>query len=219
MNKSLKGVKAFIWDFDGTLFDTYPRTIECFRGALKSLGRDAARGDIYSLMMVSITHAFAYYSEKFFGGDEKMLREAYDRACDSPIEFQGGPFDFAAEVLETVLSHGGENYMFTHRQNDVYLFLDHWNMRGYFKDILTLADDVIPKPSPDAIDKLAEKHGFEKSKAVMIGDREIDISCGANAGTLTCHITNGLPHGSFAADIRVENLRELLSLIKKGFNG
>ena len=38
--KNMKDIQHFIWDFDGTLFDTYPVIIDDLRCALQEYGKD-----------------------------------------------------------------------------------------------------------------------------------------------------------------------------------
>ena len=45
------------------------------------------------------------------------------------------------------------------------------------------------KPSPDAVNWICETYGLDKSETVMIGDREIDVLSGKNAGVSGCLFT------------------------------
>jgi phosphoglycolate phosphatase-like HAD superfamily hydrolase len=40
MDRDMQQIRHFIWDFDGTLFDTYPVIIKNLRSALAEYGRD-----------------------------------------------------------------------------------------------------------------------------------------------------------------------------------
>ncbi len=208
-------IKNFIWDFDGTLYDTYPYTISCFIEALRKVGVDAEheREHIYTLMMDTIPAAFCEYEERYSLGDR--LRAAYGGIVKTDPFSQGGPFPYAAVVLKRVMQNGGKNYMFTHRVEDVYGLMEYWGTLEYFEDIVTLADGFAPKPSPEALEYLMSKHGFAKETAVMIGDRDIDIKSGANAGVHTCHITNRLPYRAFPVDMRVGGLEDIYDLLSR----
>lgn len=46
-----------IWDFDGTLFDTYPLMAQSLRQALLDEGRDVPLEHIRALMNVTLGHA------------------------------------------------------------------------------------------------------------------------------------------------------------------
>lgn len=210
-------IQNFIWDFDGTLFDTYPQTIDSFMAALAAFGVRAEREEVYTLMMRSIPAAFGEFENRY--SLEGKLRAEYKKHFKTDIRSQGAPFPFALPVLKRVLSLGKRNFMFTHRVEDVYEFLEYHDFTKYFTDIVTLADKFAPKPSPAAVDYLKEKYHFSGEEAVMAGDREIDILSGRGAGILTLHITNNLPYKEFPADFRAGSLEEIYDLLGKEICG
>lgn len=211
-NKTIAEMKNFIWDFDGTLFDTYPYTINCFCDAAEKVsGKRPEFLEIYKYMMQTIGHAFVVYKDIL--GDDTALRAEYNAIRKPGPETEGDPFPYAKELLEFVCGSGRRNFMFTHRVNDVYPFMDHWDMRKYFTRIVTLADGVKGKPSPEAIYLLINEYGLDPAETVMIGDREIDILSGRNAGVFSCHITNSLPYDEFGTDFRFASLKDLFDAV------
>ena len=60
----MKNIKYFVWDFDGTLFDTYKYITAYLKRALNDFGCDEDERDILKLMMQSFTVAIDHYSEK-----------------------------------------------------------------------------------------------------------------------------------------------------------
>lgn len=46
-------LKHFIWDFDGTLFDTYPVLVDVFVELLEREGRTVEREQVAELMAIS----------------------------------------------------------------------------------------------------------------------------------------------------------------------
>ena len=51
-----------------------------------------------------------------------------------------------------------------------------------FTDYVTSEDGFPMKPAPDALLALMKRNGLDPSECVMIGDREIDVQSGYNAG-------------------------------------
>ena len=47
---------------------------------------------------------------------------------------------------------------------------------------MTSLDGFPSKPAPDALNYLVQKHGLKKAECVMVGDRDIDLDAGKNAG-------------------------------------
>jgi phosphoglycolate phosphatase-like HAD superfamily hydrolase len=54
-----------IWDFDGTLFDTYPAMGRSFSNLLKEKGHDESTNEILKYMKVSMSHAYSHYKDKY----------------------------------------------------------------------------------------------------------------------------------------------------------
>ena len=57
--------KHIIWDFDGTLFDTYPVMAKIFKELLKREGIDEPLSEIVKQMRVSMSSALKYYENKY----------------------------------------------------------------------------------------------------------------------------------------------------------
>ena len=47
---------------------------------------------------------------------------------------------------------------------------------------MTSLDGFPAKPAPDALNFLIQKHGLDRAQCVMLGDRDIDLDAGKNAG-------------------------------------
>ena len=59
-----------IWDFDGTLFDTYPSMTKAMQGALEMRGYSEPEDEIYSYLKVTTGHAKKIYKDKYGLGDD-----------------------------------------------------------------------------------------------------------------------------------------------------
>jgi HAD superfamily hydrolase (TIGR01509 family) len=76
-------------------------------------------------------------------------------------------------------------------------------------------ESAAPKPAPDGINKLLAHWNAAPSQAVMVGDYLFDLVAGRRAGTATVYV-DVAGHNQWAeqADLRVQNLGELLALVK-----
>ena len=208
----LERMQNFIWDFDGTLYDTYGNTIECFCRAAAECGVHADEAHVYELMMDTIGAAFSWYCTHE-GIEFDALRAAYNRFRRRDPVSEGGPFPYAKEVLRLVKQSGRRNFMFTHRSADLYPLMGYWETDRDFEGIVTMADGFPAKPAPDAVNYLVQKYSLDPARTVMVGDRELDILSGANAGVLTCHVTNNKPFKNCACNFRVGSLREIYAAL------
>lgn len=202
--------KHIIWDFDGTLFDTYPVMAGSFKETLEKDGIDEPLEEIMKHMKVSMTYAFNHYGEKYGIGSDFI--EAYD-SRRKEVEFDlSKPFEGMMELCKYIHETGRRNYLYTHRGESSMKMLEDFGMTGYFSDFITSEHGFERKPSPDAIQHLIRTHGINQSEAIMIGDRDLDLESGKNAGISSCYFTDRMvenPH----ADYVVTSVEELYRII------
>lgn len=204
-----------IWDFDGTLFDTYPYICGALTEALNERGFDADRTEMMYHMLETIGNAERFFADRF-GIDRSELAQRV-----SEIRAQNGlkalPFEGAKEALEAVIAHGGRNFMFSHSSRQtVCEYFDRHGMTELFTEIVTCHDNGFPyKPAPDAIDYLVKAHSMDKNTTVMIGDRDLDLASGRNAGILTCHFPCMAAPQILKADYVLTSLRDIPEMLDK----
>lgn len=201
-------LKHFIWDFDGTLFNSYPTIVEAFRRALEEYGHTADKEEIFSRMIITIPSACAYYQEKF-----SLPDECIDRFRELQKELEPEylvPMEGAVEICEEIVKRGGKNYIFTHRGTTTHDFMKSSGMGAFFTEYVTNADPAFDrKPSPNAVLYLMEKYGMDPEETVMIGDRPLDVQSGKNAGAHGCFFDSGNTGTDGGADWIIHSLDEL----------
>ncbi len=207
----MKNLKLFIWDFDGTLLDTYPFTTECLRKALLDFGHDVSQTEILEKMMVTIPHAIRYYRDLYQLPDlPDRFRYYNSNESDRPVRI----FPNIPEVLKRVRELGADNYIFTNRNNSIYHLLEEASLQNEFKEVVTAEDsNFVVKPAPDVIYYLMEKYGGTPENTVMIGDRVCDLESGYNAGCKTCHLLTPAVPQYPPCDWRIQNFAEMLDLL------
>lgn len=204
--------KHFIWDFDGTLYDTYPVSVVALRHALNDYGVDDTPDHILSLMKITLTYAVDYYLKNYSVGKDLDERFTYYRLKD---EVSVKPYPYIKELCEKICSLEAHNYLYTHRDKTSTDYLKRDGLLEYFTDFITKEDGFEFKPSPQALNSLISKRGIPKEKAIMIGDRDIDILSGKNAGIATCFY-DGCKYGKVDfADYTVKSFKEMVPLIDK----
>ena len=86
-------------------------------------------------------------------------------------------------------------------------------MTELFDYCVTSENNFAAKPSPEAMNHIVEVNGLDRNETVMIGDREIDVLAGKNAGTYGCLYT--LSPKETAADFVVDDIYKVTELIGK----
>jgi len=188
-NADVRCVKHFIWDFDGTLFDTYPIIIAQMQAVLGDFGHTIDPVELMEQLLNTVGAALEYCAEKF-SIDYAKLSDAYtvlhDQSALMPVAL---PMASVEKALAAVLSRGGKNFIFTHRNlASTNAYLKKYGLSHYFADISAPDTPGFAwKPAPDAIEFLLETHGLDRDEVAMVGDREIDLASGRAAGFRCIH--------------------------------
>ncbi len=174
--------RHFFWDFDGTLFDSYPHTLRCCWDVMTENGL-ADGWDKESVLRWLLVTFGAMKREVGMPDDAyaDFLERAH-RMGEQEIEPRVVPFPDARDVLSAVVKNGGRNYLYTHRNNTALLYLESFGFTDLFADVVTAEEGFPSKPAPDAVLALIARNGLDPADCVMIGDREIDGMSGKNAG-------------------------------------
>lgn len=159
-----------LWDFDGTLFDTYPAYTKVLS---QVIGEKVNEEEIYTKLKVSFSHAIDYYKIS-----KKQLSEIDVLKSQIIIE-DIKPF----EKVEEVLKFAHKNVIMTHKDRaGVLSILNHYGWDKYFVDMVTIDDGFPRKPNSLAYDHLHKKYNID----LAIGDRELDLLPAKELGISTC---------------------------------
>ncbi|WP_331855765.1 HAD-IA family hydrolase [Turicibacter sanguinis] len=204
-------IKHIIWDFDGTLFDSYPGMVNAFLRALKKYEIEAEYDEVLKLFLNSEKTAVQYYQNQFLLGEE--LTEVYQDE-KSHIDLSNMlPFPYAKEVCQRIKEAGRYNYILTHRGSTTYDILRKNGMVELFTEIVTKDNQFARKPDPEAIYYLLDKYQIHPKEAMIVGDREIEILLGQKAKVKTCFYESGNREPELQADYRVKSLEEVLTIL------
>ncbi|NLJ37566.1 MAG: HAD-IA family hydrolase [Candidatus Atribacteria bacterium] len=205
----------FIWDFDGTLFDTYPVIGRAFQEALGELGITEKPEILFHFMKKSIAETIDYYQSRY--QIKELLLKRYLEIRQSYSLDEQPPCSGAVKICCQIVQQGGRNFIISHREStSLYALLDHYKMRQFFTEIVTGDNGFERKPSPEAYNYLISKYQLKKESSLVIGDRILDIQAGRAAGmkTVFIHLNDGLECDF--ADFKIHSLMEVLNLKDRG---
>ncbi|MBE7103924.1 HAD-IA family hydrolase [Bacillus cereus] len=159
-----------LWDFDGTLFDTYPAYTMMLS---EILGDEVDKREIYRNLKISYSHAIQYYN---ISNDQEEKIKVLKRNF-TPKDMK--PF----EGVEEILKFAHKNVIMTHKHRaGVMEILKYYGWDKYFVDMVTIDDGFPRKPNSLAYDHLHKKYNID----LAIGDRELDLLPAKELGILTC---------------------------------
>lgn len=202
--------KAFIWDFDGTLFNSYPAMVDLLYLMLEEEGLEPDKRILHREMKKSMGDAMAY-CQQHYGVTELFIqrytarREAYD--VENSLPFPG-----ALEACQAIAASGNFNFLFTHRGENAVKMMEIHGFLPLFRENITAAYPFRRKPDPEGIAYLIGKYALNPSEILMIGDRDLDLLAGKNAGTATCYF-NEMGMTNPIADINFSHFSALKTLI------
>ncbi len=199
-----------IYDFDGTLSDTYPVFTEAFVKLLEKYDIPHDRKTVYGLFKRSVGAALNHY--EFPMSKDEAKKEFW--AIYQPIALEKQElFPDAEEILRFGRSMGKKNYVYTHSGLWVYDLMERMGISDCFDFVIDSTYEFPPKPAPDALNFLIEKCGIDKSRALMIGDRGLDIDVGHAAGINACMIDPENYYPDIKSEYRICSLSELKKIL------
>ncbi|MDR1606409.1 MAG: HAD-IA family hydrolase [Streptococcaceae bacterium] len=167
--------KNYIWDFDGTLFDTYPVMLTALRQTIAKHAIDYTGDLAYYIKRYSIRQFAQEYATPAFIDDYHEL----EASLQTDVRF----YPEIPAILRTIVENGGQNFVVSHRDDRTYDYLG--DLAGLFTDIITSDKGLARKPNPEALTYLIDSYHLAKEQTVMIGDRPLDVLAGQNAGIQT----------------------------------
>ena len=207
-------MKNYIWDFDGTLFDTYPAMVDGAWQALKDFGISKDKKEIYFKMKKYSTSYLINESNL----NAREFNELFHRYEKESTEVSR-PFPETKQVLEMLKDNGGRHFILTHRLTEsTWGLLKEHRLAHLIEEVVGIDQDFPRKPDPASLNYLIDTFHLERTDTMMIGDRRLDIEAGKNAGVATCLYDIDHFLGEIPADYVVGNLNEILtlqSIIKK----
>ena len=201
----------FIFDFDGTLSESYAAFVKAAVITAEKYGLPADEKKFYHLLKkYSTVHLFntlelgeardVAYAE-FMALTKKLLAEEAEM------------IEGTVELLEFIKEKGGKSYIYSHSGEVVLKNVKRWGIEEYFTDYM-LGDKTYPrKPAPDALLVLVDRHSLDLSRSVMIGDRDIDVLAGKNAGMDGILIDDEDFYPDLEVTHRVRSLTEIKDVI------
>jgi pyrophosphatase PpaX len=187
----MKDYTYYLFDADGTLFDTTELICQCFIYSLDRFGNmKKSKEEIIKSIGMTLRSQF----EQHLG---PLSEEQYDEIQKEHMRFQLSiykdylkAFPGVKQGLETLKKRNKRLAIVTSRKiNSLTLFLKETEIFECFEAMVTPDHTEKHKPEPEPALKAISLLGAQKEEAVFIGDSLFDIQCGTNAGIDTAFVT------------------------------
>lgn len=204
-------MRNFIWDFDGTLYDTYPVMMNALMQALEDFHIQLDDNHVYKTIKQK--------SIRYLIHELKLPEESFNQVFhhyEDLILTESFPFNDTRETLELLQSSGGYHFILTHRTiESTWQLLKRDSLDNVITDIIGSDSGYPRKPDPTALNALVKRYRLNRKQTLMIGDRKLDIDAGKNAEVATCFYDQDHLDISVDATYVIGNLKEIPSLFQK----
>ncbi|HEX2207154.1 MAG TPA: HAD-IA family hydrolase [Longimicrobium sp.] len=182
---ALTGIRAVLYDFDGTLADSTELIMRCYRHTMRTHLGNVPPDEVwlsgFGMTLESQMRRFGRHPDEV----EAML-DTY-RAFQNVIHDDLlRPFPGAAETVAELERRGYGLAIVTSKHRRATLRgMQLCGLVSHFDVIVTPEDVAEPKPHPEPVLAALEKLGVEPHEALFVGDSPHDVAAGRAAGTRT----------------------------------
>ena len=206
-------VRACLWDFDGTLMDTYPLLTEVFVRIAAENGVRLTAENALSLLKGTLRDACAALSALTDVSVDELLKECRaaeaERLLDAPKLLCGIP-----ELLLALHERGVRHYVVTHRDLRCRDMLAQCGVLMLISGFLTHEDGYPRKPAPEMVQGCLQRYALAADDCVMIGDRPLDTRAGKAPGVRGILLdADGRFAGEKSCEARAENVAEIAEML------
>lgn len=187
--RTMKAYQSYLFDADGTLFDTVDLICRCFQYvAEKYTGKTIDRRTIIESIGLPLKSQLINHLGR--GLDSERILDDYLQYQLNIMEDCINPFPHAAKTLEILKDAGKKIAVVTSRRRfSLEKILQSTDTAKYFDVLVTPEDTAKHKPDAEPALRAMFLLNAEKTNTVFIGDALYDICSGASAGIDTIFVT------------------------------
>jgi len=185
MNNNL-AIKHVCFDLDGTIIDSYSTIYKTTLKTLQilNISQSLSEDEFYKRIGHHFIDIFREMNIPMKDFDEfiGIYKEHYFDFIDESKIFPG--------VVDTLEFLNKKNIyvslLTTKSQSQADNIIDHFNLRKYFTFVMGRRDGIANKPSGEPLQFICSEINTKPNNTLMVGDTELDVQCGKNAGSGTC---------------------------------
>ncbi|MFL7838320.1 MAG: HAD family hydrolase [Candidatus Promineifilaceae bacterium] len=213
MNSSPTKIKAILFDFDGTLLDSFPAHYEAFKVTLAHFDVEVTPElykQTYSPNWLSVYEAFGIPQDKYEEADNIWLAEARKHKPQL--------FPEVRPLLESLRDEYSLGLVTSGSRGRVLRDLTSTGIREYFQVLVTGDNVSRPKPDPEGLLIALEELTLQPEQALFVGDAREDYLMAQAAGVPFMGVIAGFATVSQVKECSLlENLSELVSLVEERY--
>jgi len=189
-------VKACIFDLDGTLTDTLDSLVYSVNATLKEMGLSEITDEQCQAFVGNGARRLLEDSLDAAGdAGHTRIEEAvqiYKRIFDVNCTYQVEPYEGIMKLLKELKERNIKTAVLSNKPHGQTVKVVHEVIGDEWIDwIQGQQEHIARKPDPEAVRTILDRFGIKREEALYIGDSEVDIKTGHNAGLTTIGVTWG----------------------------
>ncbi|HEX6859126.1 MAG TPA: phosphoglycolate phosphatase [Caulobacteraceae bacterium] len=215
---------AIAFDLDGTLVDTAPDLVATLNLILEQEGLpplpyDDGRRMISHGAKALIVKGFTAAGRPLDALRAETLTDRFVAHYLDRIADESRPFPGAVDALEILKAAGARLSVCTNKRTRLSeALLSALDLTRYFEAIVGPDSAPAPKPDPRHLLTAIERSGGRRSRALLVGDSETDISTAKNAGIPVVAVTFGyteVPCADLNPDALIDHFGDLTAEVTR----
>ncbi len=184
-------IKNITFDLDGTLIDSYKTIFKAAERTLLYLGikEQLIEKEFYKRIGHHFMDIFQELNIPVLNFEEfiQIYKKIYFDYIDDSKKYPG-----LLETLDFIRNKKIYISLLTTKgQDQADKIIDYFNLRNYFSIVMGRRDKIANKPSAEPLLFICNELKVMPNETLMVGDTELDIQCGKNAGAKTCGCSYG----------------------------
>lgn len=215
-------MKACIFDLDGTLGDTLESLVYSVGKTLEEMGLsqitdDQCRSFIGNGARYLIQHSIEAAGDVGASRLEEGM-EVYSRIFDENCTYNAEPYEGIPELLNVLKEKGIKMAVLSNKPHKQTVKVVHAMCGNELFDYIQGQKEEFPrKPDPASVYYVVEQLGIPLEECLYIGDSEVDVLVGKNAGIKTIAVSWGFREKeelkAAGAEYIIDKAEELLQFI------
>ncbi|HET9400176.1 MAG TPA: HAD-IA family hydrolase [Candidatus Acidoferrales bacterium] len=215
--KKIPGVRAVIFDLDGTLIDSKLDLVLAVNAAMTHMGRAELDHETIATYVGNGAPVLMRRALGTNASDEQcqraldfFLRYYREHMLDNTVAYPGVREGLAA-------MNGLAMAVLTNKPVRIsQMILDGLGLAAYFRFVYGGNSFETKKPDPYGVNLLLKDFGVSAREALIVGDSDVDVQTARNAGTWACGVSYGLGShklNEVPPDVMLDSLAELPAIL------
>ena len=210
-------IECIVFDLDGTIVNS---SENIYKATIKALEKLGISNNIDKNKFIGL---LGYHFKDIFDGcnvevpDVEYFIDEYKKIYFDFID-ESHLYNNAENLLQHLQSNNIKTGLLTTKaQDQADKITSHFGIDKYLDVIEGRKIGVAIKPAPDQFYKICNDVNANPENSIMIGDTELDILCGKNAGAKTAAVTHGCRNidelKNYNPDYYIHDLKEVINLL------